>query len=106
MKSKLNYIEDWVKLARTSNWSASMLAKECGVSVRSLHRFFLRTMGKNTKAFLAELSQIYAQELLNVGSSIKETALCLGYRHPTSFSRKYKVHWGINPRRKTVSVRK
>jgi len=49
MKKRLQQIQDWPELARQAQWSASALAKHCGVSVRTLHRHFRRHMGKNTR---------------------------------------------------------
>jgi AraC-like DNA-binding protein len=97
MNTCLNHIQNWPELARQAKWSATTLAKKCGVSVRTLHRHFLKQMGKNTKTWLAEQRQRHAIELLCNGSSIKETASLLGYNQPTNFTRKYKNHWGICP---------
>jgi len=74
-----------------------MLAKECNVSVRTLHRHFLKHIGKNTKTWLAEQRQYQAIELLRDGSSIKEVASCLGYKQSVNFTRKFKDHWGVCP---------
>ena len=97
MNLKLNHIENWPELARQANWSAAALANRCGVSVRTLHRHFLKHMGKNTKVWLAEQRQHQAIELLRDGSTVKETAFCLGYKQPTNFTRKFKKYWGVCP---------
>jgi AraC family transcriptional activator FtrA len=97
MNTKLNNIQNWPELARQAKWSASALAKLCGVSVRTLHRHFLQHMGKNTKAWLDEQRQHNARELLCDGSSIKETSACLGYKSQSNFSRHYKHQTGICP---------
>ena len=97
MNTKLNHIQNWPELARQAKWSASALAKQCGITVRTLHRHFLKQMGKNTKTWLAEQRQHSANELLCDGSSIKETASCLGYKQPNNFSRHYKSQTGTCP---------
>ncbi len=97
MNTRLNHVQNWPELAHQASWSAAKLAKKCNISVRTLHRYFLKTMGKNTKTWLAEQRQRNAHDLLRKGSSIKETATCLGYKQPTNFTRKYKNHWGICP---------
>jgi AraC family chitin signaling transcriptional activator len=104
MNTRLHHTQNWVEHAREANWSAVALAKKCGVSVRTLHRYFLRKTGKNTKNWLAEQRQRHALELLCEGSSIKETAFRLGYKQPTNFTRKYKNHWGICPSMQTPTV--
>lgn len=105
MNTSLQQIQNWPELARQANWSVDTLAKKCGISVRTLHRHFLKKVGKNTKTWLAEQRQLHALELLHDGASIKETAFVLGYQHPTNFTRKYKIHWGICPSMQTSSPR-
>jgi len=95
--SRLKHIQNWPERARQVNWSAAALAKLCGVSVRTLHRHFLKELGRSTKIWLAEQRQLNALELLCDGSSIKETAACLGYKQQTNFTRKYKSETGICP---------
>ncbi len=97
MNTRLRHIQNWPQLAQQSNWSASLLAKQCGVSVRTLHRYFLRETGKNTKTWLAEQRLRQGFELLCNGTSVKETASCLGYKQPANFTREYKHHWGFCP---------
>jgi AraC-like DNA-binding protein len=94
---KLKHIQNWLELARQAKWSASALAKQCGVSVRTLHRHFLQHTGKNTRIWLDEQRQRNAHELLCDGSSIKETADCLGYKSPSNFARHYKHQTGLRP---------
>jgi AraC family transcriptional activator FtrA len=97
MNPRLSHIQNWPDLARQAKWSASALANKCGVSMRTLHRHFLKHLGKNTKTWLAENRQRNAMDLLREGSSIKETAACLGYKQPNNFSRKYKSNTGMCP---------
>jgi len=95
----LNHVQDWSKLARQANWSVSKLAREHNVSVRTLHRHFLKYIGRSTKLWLAEQRQQYALELMRHGYSIKETASRLGYKQSTNFTRQFKSHWGTCPSR-------
>jgi transcriptional regulator GlxA family with amidase domain len=104
LNTRLNHIQNWPELAQQAAWLASALAKKCGVSVRTLHRHFLKHMGKNTKTWLAEQRQLKALELLRDGSSIKNTAFSLGYHQSTNFTRKYKNHWGICPSLQTPTI--
>ena len=69
-----------------------------------MNRKTRKQMGKNPKTWLAEQRQHHALELLCDGSSIKETAACLGYKQPTNFSRKYKNHYGICPSQQPPTV--
>jgi transcriptional regulator GlxA family with amidase domain len=103
MNTKLNHNPDWSKLASEANWSVAKLAKQCGVSVRTLERHFLKEMGTNPKHWLAEQRQKQAMELLRDGSTVKETASQLGYRYPNHFSREYKGYWGHCPQKANLS---
>jgi AraC-like DNA-binding protein len=105
MNTKLNHIQNWPELARVANWCANTLAKNCSVSLRTLERYFLKEMGKCPKAWLSEQRQQRAIKLLQDGSSVKETAGRLDYKHPHHLSRDFKEHWGNCPTNKTISVR-
>ena len=93
MNSRLQRIQSWTELAQRANWSAAMLAKECGVSLRTLERYFLKQMAKKPKAWLAEQRQFNAAELLQQGLSVKETAEFLHYKHPSHLTNGFKKYW-------------
>jgi AraC-like DNA-binding protein len=87
---RLKYIRNWPELAREVKWSASMLAKKCGVSVRTLERYFLKEFDKCPRIWLAEQRQLQAVELFQTGATAKEIAAYLGYKHATHFSRNFR----------------
>jgi AraC-like DNA-binding protein len=97
MNSRLNHVQNWPELARQTNWSAATMAKKCGISIRTLERYFLKTMSKKPKAWLVGERLKDAVDLLCDGKSIKETALHLGYQHPHHFSREFKAYLGYSP---------
>ena len=97
MSHQLQTIQNWPEIARQARWSASALAKNCGVSVRTLHQHFLQQTGENTKAWLAEQRLQRAIELMRAGLSIKAAAITLDYKNPSSFTRKFKDARGICP---------
>ena len=97
MNTKLSHIQNCPELARQVNWSVSKLAAHCGVSKRTLRRYFLKTMCQNPKAWLAGQRQKQAIELLRDGSSVKETSSQLGYQNPETFSREFKKRCGKCP---------
>ena len=98
MNTKLKHVQDWPALARQAHWSASALAKWCGVSVRSLQRHFVKTMGLTPKEWMKGCRCRRSVELLKDNSSIKETWAELGYSHGANFSRDFKKHWGCCPK--------
>jgi len=97
MNTKLNHVQDWLALAQQANWSITEMARLCKVSVRTMERHFVKTLGILPKAWLTEQRQKLARELLLDSSSIKETAACLGYKYPTNFTRRHRGCWKVCP---------
>jgi len=92
MNRRLPQIQDWLERARGAKWCATTMAKNCGVSLRTLERHFLKEMKKCPKAWLAEQRQQRALELIQSGCSVKDAALSLDYKHSTHLSRDYNVY--------------
>lgn len=95
--SRLDRILNWPEMAQQSGWSAAALAQQCDVSMRTLERYFCEKMGQRPKTWLSEQRQRRAADLLNQRFSVKETAIHLGFKHTTHFSREFKKHWGVCP---------
>jgi transcriptional regulator GlxA family with amidase domain len=94
---RLRHINNWDELGECVNWSATALAKNCNVSLRTLQRYFLKTMGRSPKEWLQVQRQIKASELLNRGWTVKEVAGRVGYKYVSSFSHGFVKHWNISP---------
>lgn len=97
MNTTLNHVQDWKLLAQQANWSVKAMAELCGVSESTLRRYFIQTLGKTTKKWISDQRQKQAIELLKDGSSIKETAMQLGFQHPNNFTREFRKQWGRHP---------
>src|SRR5947207_1188411 len=95
---RLGNIQNWPELGKQSGWCVAALAKKCGVSMRTLQRFFWENMGKPPKIWLVEQRQQQAIELVRKNNaSVKEVAAQLGYKHAHHFSQEFKKHWGVYP---------
>jgi AraC-like DNA-binding protein len=105
MNSRLHQVQNWPELARQAKWSAAALAKNCGVSLRTLERYFLKEMGEGPKVWLSEQRQQRANELIRGGSSVKETAAQLDYKHPSHLTNAFKEQWGCCPTDKTAPMK-
>ena len=98
MGSCLEKIKNWPSLAAISGYNAADLAMRCGVSLRQLQRFFLKTTHKTPQVWLNELRQQEAMILLmGSGQNIREVAFKLGYKQATHFSREFKRIHGVPP---------
>jgi AraC-like DNA-binding protein len=108
----LHHIQSWPQLAHQADYSVSGLAKACGVSVRSLERFFMPAFGDTPRRWLKRLRMQRAIEILRDGSTIRQTAFSLGYTDPSHFSREFKKCYGFVPTKypnslaKTAATRK
>ena len=96
--SRLARINDWSQLAHAAKYSVRALAKACGVSVRTLERFFMPTFGHTPRHWLKGLRMQRALDLLRDGSNVSEAADRLGYKYPTQFSAAFKQMHGVPPR--------
>jgi hypothetical protein len=75
VNSRLKQIRTWETLAQESRYSASSLARRCGVSVRQLERFSLEEFGQPPHEWLHSLRLRRAAE--SFGAAAK---LSPGYR--------------------------
>lgn len=89
----------WPNQAVKANWSVKKLAKQCGISVRTLERHFQVETGLSPQKWLNNERQCRAIELLRDGSTIKETADVLGYKTQHALSRAFKKYYGVPPKR-------
>jgi transcriptional regulator GlxA family with amidase domain len=97
MNTTLSKVQNWPELAQKADWKARNLARLCGVSLRSLEVWFLRTNAVSPKHWLCDQRRQRAIEFLKAGVSVKETASLLGYRYPHHLSRELKKNFGLNP---------
>jgi len=105
MNNQLQQIQNWPERAQKANWRAATLAKQQRVSMQTLRRFFQKEMGKNPKKWLAEQRLLQSDKQIQAGSSVKETAARLDYKHPSHLSNSFKNHFGCCPTDKTPTNR-
>jgi AraC-like DNA-binding protein len=63
----------------------------------------LKEMGQHPKAWLSKQRQQQANEMIQAGSSIKETAGRLDYKHPSHLTNGFKKQCGHCPTKKIGS---
>lgn len=97
MNSRLDRIKDWAALAKVARYSATTMARQCGVSQRQLERFFQTRRQTSPHNWLRELRMKRAAELISGESSLKQAVEELGYKDAAHFSHDFKDYFGITP---------
>ena len=84
---KLKAIEDFERLAANAHYRVSKLARECGVSRRTLLRYFVECKKTSPSVWMEAVRWRRAQELAHQHERKKEISNQLGYRYPTNYHR-------------------
>ncbi len=87
----------WKKLAFASQFKAEPLAQLCGVSIRTLQRYFAPNGSVSVTQWLQSIRLQEAYSRLKSGARVKEVAYDLGYKQLSHFSREFKKQYGISP---------
>lgn len=85
--------------ARAARYNARKLARRYGVSIRQFERVFHQQIASTPQCWLNALRLQEAAAMLVRGKSVKEVAQDLGFRQASHFSRHFKRHFGISPKR-------
>jgi AraC-like DNA-binding protein len=82
-------------LAKKAQYKAHKLAALLHVSLRTLERDFKRACGPSPQAWLDQQRKNEQMRLACAGLQAKEIALQMGYRHSSSFCRRFKQDHGL-----------
>jgi transcriptional regulator GlxA family with amidase domain len=97
-RQRLQLAEEWMRRHFEARAPAGALADYLGLSPMSLQRLFRQSAGMPPgKAFLQLKMREAATMLRRPGTSVKEVALTLGYRHPGDFTRAFTRFHGHPP---------
>ena len=99
--------EDWVNRAKTyisANYHRPLkveeIAKSMHIDRQYLRNLFVKYTGMPTKAYLDSYRMARAAELLELkANSINMVAYSVGYSDALAFSKAFKKHYGISPRK-------
>lgn len=94
-RSKLHSIEDWMEVARVAKYRSAALAAICGVSSKTVERFFRLKMDATPQQWLSQMRKLEAERLVSSGSTTKAIAGELGYQHTSNFCRAFKREHGF-----------
>ena len=84
-------------LAHAAGYKAGKLALLSSLSSRQFRRIFHKRFGCSLQEWLDALKLLKAQSGLCAGEPIKQIALVLGYKHPSSFCHWFKHLSGLRP---------
>lgn len=93
----LHQIQDWREKALQTKFAPAALAKDCGVSLRTLERFFVERWGFSPEEWLNEERLRQAPVLLRRERCVKGVAGLLGFKSEFHFSRVFRQHHGFPP---------
>jgi AraC-like DNA-binding protein len=93
MKS-LDAITDWPKRAREAGYNWKRLARDCGISPRTLHVYFQTTFHYPPQEWLNRLRLFDAMALMWKGVPVKKAALVLGFKRVTFLPRVQEIYRG------------
>ena len=77
--------------------TVSEIAEKCGISVPTLEKTVYKYLGYGAMAHFNTMKMQRAHTMLLGGSSVKETALCLGFSNQSYFSSRFKKYYGFSP---------
>jgi AraC family transcriptional regulator of arabinose operon len=87
-------------LNRDPSYRLPELANGCQISVSRLSHLFKDELGVNVKNYRRDCRlQVAAAMLISTRMTVKEIAYAARYRHPSSFVRAFKIHYGLSPAR-------
>jgi AraC-like DNA-binding protein len=95
----------WEQLAKVAQFRPNALAELCGVSMRTLQRYFRAHYDQTVSDWLRDLRLNEALSSLKQCDSVKEVAFDLGYKQPSHFTRDFKKKFGVPPRALMVHPR-
>jgi|GEM_PF-363614 len=98
-ESRLRLASEWMLRHLDLRDPLRGLADYMGVSSVTLQRWYRSSTGRTPRQAFLEVKLAEAKRRLATrGTSVKQVALELGYRHPGDFSRAYKKQFGHPPR--------
>ena len=90
-------LQDYIEDHLTERLTLAKLAQEMGRSTSFLSHNFPLEFGLPLKGYVRQKRMERARELLWEGSTVRETALELGYYDEFHFSKEFKRHFGQSP---------
>lgn len=92
-------VKDFIRAAYMQNIRVEQIAETMNLDRRYLSRLFKEKTGQSVKEYLSAVRMEEAKRYLKTGVSVTECAHLTGYGDVCNFSKMFKKHTGISPRR-------
>jgi AraC-like DNA-binding protein len=96
---RMHQVKDIIISNMQSPCSLIDLAHQVGTNDAYLKRHFKEVFGTTVFGYLHEIKMKAAVDLVLDGRRISEVAFLTGYKHVSHFTRAFKKHFGINPKK-------
>ena len=80
-----------------SEFCAETIARKMAVSRTTLNCLFQKKIGRSPGQYLLEYRLQQSEKLLQMGMTVKQTALSCGFEDPFYYSRVFRKHYGMPP---------
>lgn len=98
MDHRITVVKDYLKRRVTDMPTISELCQLTGLSQAYFSRLFKEQIGVTPKHYMYQLKMEHSKYLLSqLGYTVKETAITLGYSDPYIFSNQFKRTYGYSP---------
>jgi AraC-like DNA-binding protein len=98
MKRKFDPNIQWEALVANATYRPKELARDCGVSLRTLQRHFRKNYNLTISNWVRSIRLNAAYSRLIAGEAVKQVAFALGYKQLSHFSRDFKAFYGVSPK--------
>ena len=92
-------IRQYIDFNYMENISVITISNYFGYERSYLYRIFKNHFGVGIKEYIIKTRMEHAQMLLKKGYSVGNTSLAVGYNDQTNFSKAYKKHFGVPPKK-------
>jgi len=92
-------IRQYIDFNYMDNISVLTISNYFGYERSYLYRIFKNHLGVGIKEYIIKTRMEHAQILLKQGYSVNKTSLAVGYKDQTNFSKAYKKHFGVPPKK-------
>ena len=92
-------VKNFIRTGYMDDLTVAGIAASLNLDRRYLSRLFKTHTGKTVQQYLICVRMEEARRYLSQGRSVQDTATLCGYEDVSNFSKMYKKHFGISPKK-------